>query len=551
MTSTNFSSRFSQWAMAAMATVVPAIGFAGARKALLLALIVVVVNGAFVLPVTHAQQTLGAVSGSVTDATGAVIPGASITLVNDQTTATRSTTSNNTGTYSVQDLFIGTYTLTIAAPGFNTQRLNGVRVQADRTATLSIRLKPGAVSTTVDVTATPQLNTVDTTNGYVLDSATIELTPLGTGSFTQLATLGPGVQADLLADTGTNTGLGNQNIYSNGQRLSSNTFTFNGVVTNNLFNGASSSQVTESRAVLNTGASFQSNGAIRTNTSIFDAIGESLPTPPQQTIAEERVNTSMFDAAQGATAGAHIDVTTKSGTNVLHGSVYGNFETSKLNANPFFNKQTGNPNPDLHRYLAGAELGGPILTNKLFFYASYQYTRDRDQLNSRTSYFAPLGITDDRSVAGLQPVLAAAGLPPGTPIDPVALAYLQAKLPDGQFLIRSPASTLARINFTGPASKFQADQANGNLNFVVSNKDTISSKYYFQQDPTESPFSSTSLLGFPQKFHAGSQVFSLENTTILSPRFTWNQKAGIVRQTVTSFTGQPFGPSAVGINLFG
>lgn len=501
--------------------------------------------------IAWAQQTLGTLNGTVTDQTGAAIPMASITVVSDQTASSRAVTSNAGGAYSIRDLSIGTYTITISAKGFNTEKIDSVVIQADRTATLSTQLKPGQVSSTVEVTASPMLNATDTTNGYVLDAATIEAIPLGTGSFTQLAILSPGVQADLLADTGTNTGLGNQNIYANGQRLSSNTFTFNSVMTNNLFNGASSSQVAENRAVLNTGESFQTNGTIRTNTSIFDAIGEALPSPPQQTIAEERVNTSMFDAAQGATAGAHIDVTTKSGSNNFHGSVYGNFETSGLNANPFFNKQLGLPTPDLHRYVAGAELGGPILTSKLFFYASYQYTRARDQLNSSTTYYAPLGLTNDRSAAGLQPVVVAAGLPANTPIDPVALVFLQAKLPTGQFLIEAPSSPTAAVAFTGPASKFQANQVNGNLTYIISSKDTISSKYYFQHDPTESPFSSTPLLGFPQNYNAGSQVFSLENTTLFSPRLSWDQKLGFVRLTVDSFTGQPFGPSTAGINLFG
>ncbi|MBB5339192.1 TonB-dependent receptor [Tunturiibacter gelidoferens] len=518
------------------------------RRAMLIALFLL---GALILPCADAQQTLGSVSGVISDATGAAISGASIVLVNDQTAASRTTDTNAHGSYLVQGLPIGIYTVTVTANGFDTEKLTGFLIQADRTASLVIRLKPGQVSSTIDVAATPQLDATDTTNGYVLDAASIEKVPLGTGSFTQLATLSPGVHADLLADTGTNTGLGNQNIYANGQRLSSNTFTFNGVVTNNLFNGASSSQVTESRAVLNTGESFQSNGAIRTNTSIYDAIGEALPSPPQQTIAEERVNTSMFDAAQGATAGAHIDVTTKSGANAFHGSVYGNWETSKLNANPFFNKQAGLPTPDLHRYIAGAELGGPIRKDKLFFYGSYQYTRARDQLNSLTSYFTPLGLTDDRSAAGLQAVVIAAGLPAGTPIDPVALTFLQVKLPGGQYLIESPATPGAQVQFIGPASKFLADQANGNVDYIVSKKDTLAAKYYYQHDPTESPFSSGPLLGFAQKYNAGSQVFSLENTAVLSPRLTWEQKAGIVRMTVGSFTGQPFGPSTPGINLFG
>ena len=500
---------------------------------------------------SHAQQSLGVITGTVTDPTRAAVPGATITAVNDQTAASRSGPSNGQGSYSFQALPIGTYSLTISAVGFGTQQIPNVLVQADRTVTLNISLPAGSVSTSVDVQAAPQLDVTDPTNGYVLDAAAIESTPLGTGSFTQLATLSPGVHADPLADTGTNTGLGNQNIYANGQRLSSNTFTFNSVLANNLFNGASSSQVAESRAVLNTGESFQANGTIRTNTSIFDAIGEALPSPPQQTIAEERVNTSMFDVAQGATAGAHIDVTTKSGTNDLHGSVYGNWETSELNANPYFNKQAALRTPDLHRYVAGAELGGPIVRDKLFFYGSYQYTRDRDQLNSSASYYVPSGLSDDRSAAGLQAVATAAGLPSGTAIDSVALHFLQAKLPGGQYIIRSPASGSTQVSFIGPASKFLANQANGNLGYNVSNKDSLALKYYFQHDPTESPFSSTSLEGFPQKFNAGSQVFSVENTSILSPHLTWEQKFGFIRMNVASLTGQPFTPGDASINLFG
>jgi hypothetical protein len=506
--------------------------------------------GFLVLP-AHAQQTLGSVSGTITDATGAAIPSANILLVNEQTAATRSTTSNGVGSYLVQDLSIGTYTVTITAPGFNTEKLTGFLVQADRTASLQIKLKAGDVSVSVDVSATAQLNTTDPTNGYVLDATTIENTPLGTGSFTQLATMSPGVQADPLAGTGANTGLGNQNIYANGQRSSSNTFTFNGVNTNNLFNGNSSSQVTEGRAVLNTGESFLTSGTIQTNTSISDAIGESLPSPPQQTIAEERVNTSMYDASQGATAGAHIDVTTKSGTNHLHGSAYGNWESSELNATPFFNNQTNVAKPDLHRYILGAELGGPIVHDRLFFYTSYQYTRDRDQLNSQAAYFAPLGLTSDRSPTGLESVLTAVGLPASTPIDPVAMTLLQAKLPSGQFLIRNPSTLGSEVQFLGAGSSFDSLQINGNADYVINKKDTLAFKYYFQHDPTQNPFGSTQLEGFPQTLNAASQTFSLENTHVFSSRLTWEQKVGLIRQLATSLTGQPLTPQDAGINLFG
>jgi hypothetical protein len=506
-----------------------------------------------------AQQTLGGIVGTVTDGSGAAVPSTKAALVSDTTGLSREVTGKANGEFAFSDLPAGSYTLTFTHDGYETSKHENVLVQADRVSTVNVQMKVGSVATSVEVTGNPSLNAVDTTNGNVMDSTQIESTPLGTGSFTQLATLAPGVSADLLSGTGTNQGLGNQNIWANGQRSTSNTFTFNSVMANNLFNGNSSSSVAASRAVLNTGESFQSNGSIGTNTSIYDAIGQALPTPPQQTISELRVNTSMFDAAQGATAGAHLDVTTKSGTNEYHGSVYGLLESGKLDADPFFNAQADLPTPDLHRYWAGAELGGPIVKQKLFFYTSYQYTRVRDQFKSLTKYFVPSNLTDDRSAAGLQAFATGVGLSPGTTLDPVAVAFLQAKVTPTQYLIESPndlESGVPNVQFDGPASKFNAAQANGNVDYHLSDNDVISSKYYYQHDPTESPFSSTPLLGFPQTFQSGSQVFSLENNHIFSPKITWDQKFGFLRMTANSQTAQPFGPADIGgssasINLFG
>jgi hypothetical protein len=200
----------------------------------------------------------------------------------------------------------------------------------------------------------------------------------------------------------------------------------------------------------------------------------------------------------------------------------------------------------------------------LFFYTSYQYTRVRDQFKSLTSYYVPTGLTDDRSASALQafatePAGQGGGLAPGTQLDPVALAFLEAKVSPTQYLISSPLNPRsggANVNFLGPASKFNAAQANGNLDYRFSDKDVISSKYYYQHDPTESPFSSGPLLGFPQTFQSGSQVFSLENSHIFSPKLAWDQKFGFLRMTADSLTSQPFGPnningSGAGINLFG
>ena len=336
----------------------------------------------------HAQETFGSILGTVTDAAGSVIPGAQVTLLDEQTNLARTVTSSSTGAYAFYSLPIGVYDLSVKQSGFDEPKYPALQVQADRTVTLNVQLHVGSVNSQVTVNAAPLLNAVDATNGYVLDSAQISNIPLATGSFTQIAVLAPGTSAELLSGTGTQTGLGNQPIWANGQRATSNTFLFNGVNTSNLFNGNSTSQVSSGRVVPNTGEGFGPGGNTLTATSVYDAIGEAMPTPPPETLQELRVNTSMYDAAQGSTSGAHIDMSTKSGTNDVHGTAYLYRQTNYLNAAPFFYKNDsvqygGNipenqVNPELHRFTAGATLGGPIVKDKVFGFISYNAVRVTD-----------------------------------------------------------------------------------------------------------------------------------------------------------------------------
>ena len=126
-------------------------------------------------------------------------------------------------------------------------------MQESQAKTINVTLKVGKATESVEVTANPMLNETDTTNGYTLDSKQIEITPLATGSFTQLAVLSPGVNAELLSNLDSNSGLGNQPIWANGQRDTSNTFQVNGVDATNLFNGKSSSGSNSQRYNFNTG----------------------------------------------------------------------------------------------------------------------------------------------------------------------------------------------------------------------------------------------------------------------------------------------------------
>src|ERR1022692_3872112 len=355
-----------------------------------------------------AQQTLGGITGEVTDSSGGVIPNVAVAVVGEQTSLTRTTRTNDSGVYLFVNLPIESYTLTYTAEGYDVQKTQHITVQANRTATVSAVLKVGQTTTTVEVEASPLMNATDTTNGYVMDKAQIEDVPLATGSFTGLAILSPGVKAELSGGTGSNSGLGNAPIWANGQRDTSNSFALNGVDASNLFNGKSTSQVPSARVINSTGVSSSTGagGVIQTLASVYLSIGNAIPTPAPETLQEVRVNASMYDAQQGSTSGAHIDMNTASGSNDWHGSAYMHRGTSWLNAPPFFFKQDAdipayNKVPQLHRYIAGGTFGGPIIKNKLFGFLAYQHLHVSDQEIGDSVLDVPVGLSDDRSASTL------------------------------------------------------------------------------------------------------------------------------------------------------
>ena len=535
------------------------------------------------IPKALPQQTLGGITGTVTDASGGALTDSVVMAVADGTQLTRTQKTNSMGSYEFVDLPIGSYTLTFTHAGFDTLKIPSIPVQADRIATVNAILKVGQVDVTVTVEASPLMNSEDTTNGYVLEKEQIESIPLPTGSFTGLAILSPGVSAELSGGAGVNSGLGNQPIWANGQRDTSNTFLLNGVDSSNLFNGKSTSSVASARIVNNTGlggaASLSSTSAepIQSTSSPYLAIGQALPTPAPETIAEFRVNTSMYDAQQGSTSGAHIDMSTNSGTNKLHGQAYVLRGTDALNAAPYFYNADGNipaadKVPELHRYTAGGTLGGPLLKNKLFGFISYQHVHDSDQEIGSSRFAVPPGLTDDRSPAALAalvngttssacpalpcnfsgsiPVSPTIGTAPGD-ISPIAYGLLNYKLPNGQFLIPSagsfvPSITFPENAFTPGTAYFLTQQAVSDLDWIVNPKDTLALKYYYQHDPSIAPYAYSGAPGFTQHLDAGSQVASISNTQILKPNLSIVEVFGFIREKIFSTISQPFTPQQFG-----
>jgi hypothetical protein len=511
-----------------------------------------------------AQQTLGGITGVAVDASGSAVPGASVAVKNVDTNLQLKATTSGKGEYEVLNLPLGNYSVSFSKDGFKTETHTSIIVQGNRITTVNGNLEVGQVATAVEVTSTPLLNAVDTTSGYVLDSQAINNTPLGTGSFTQLAILSPGLSADFMSTSGSNAGFGNQAIWANGQRDSSNSFSVNGVTADNIFNGKSTSQVESSRYTLNTGQTSAAAGDTQTNTSAYDSVGQGLATPPAETLQELRVNAAMYDSSQGSKAGAHIEVTTRSGTNAFHGEVYEYVQNTMFNAAPFFrNASTAisahDKVPALHYNRPGATIGGPIVKNKLFFFGAFQDIEDRDALNGSKTASVPLHLTDDRSAQGLANMLNADFGTSVTPsqISSAAVSLFQAKV-GGQYLIPTPqitnAATAAQLGYNvylqAPAS-FSARQAVVDLDYLINAKDRLAQKYIYQTAPSVAPFGGGSTLGFPKAVQAGSQTGALDNTVILGPTLTWEQRGGINRQYNYSSTSQGIGAQDVGINAFG
>ena len=526
-----------------------------------------------------AQQTLGTLNGTVLDSSSASVPGATVTIHSAQTNLERTATTQQNGFFQIFNLPIGTYSVKVTHEGFDTTELPAIDVQEARATTVPVTLKVGQTSTSVTVSASPLLNATDATNGYTLDSEQIAITPLATGSFTQLAVLSPGVSAELLSGLDSNAGLGNQPIWANGQRDTSNTFLVNGVDVTNLFNGKSSSGATSQRYNFNIGGGSTSSsssagsgaigGASQTGTSVYGSNGNSLPSPPPEFLQEIRVNTSLYDAQQGATSGAQIDANTATGGNAWHGQFYGTFANNSLNAAPyFFNQQyqlgtigvgafpASLANPALHRWTTGATVGGPILKNKLFFFAAYQRLYASDQSTGLSQLNVPSGLTDDRSAAGLANAAESWAADGSTfspsKIMPIASALLNAKLANGQYLIPSAQVTgpyqygVPNVTLVG-TSVLTGDHANAAVDYNLRGADHLSVKYYYQSDPVTKPYGFAQVGGFPLTQNNGSQVAAIGNSVSIGSKINWEQRLGFARmgsyshytQTVTSPSGDP------------
>jgi hypothetical protein len=483
---------------------------------------------ALLLPVITAQlafsqtSTTGAIRGTVTDSQGAVITGATVTVTSKATDQVRTVKSDSSGQYTVGLLPPEVYTISIEAPGFKTEQPAPVTVVVTETARADAKMVLGSNTETVEVTSqAAALQVENATLGTVVDGATIREVPLTNRNYTQVLTMSAGVAGDI--NNAASLGKGTQDVYVNGASSISNNFHMDGADINNYGSGRAGDFVQQA--------------------------GIAIPNP--DSLQEFKIQTTNYDAGFGRDAGANVDVVTKTGGNSIHGSVWEFFRNDVLNANDTFLKIGGQKRAVMKQNQFGGTIGGPIMKDKMFFFGSYQGTRQVNGLAS-TSYASNtlFPLTDDRSPAAIGAIACPSGgsgasfyggttvACDGSNINPVALNLLHQKIANGTYLIPTPqrytATSGIRIGqstFSIP-SHYKEDQFLINTDYILSQKHTLSQRYFYSNQPQNQPFSSqvnTPGNGVTPTFN--SQVAVLKLTSALNAHFLNEGLVGYIRNT--------------------
>ena len=505
-------------------------------------------------PGTAQTPGTGAISGVVLDPANRVVTNAEVTVVNRETHVSRQVRTSSEGLFRVPLLLPGRYSVSVNSPGFAGSSATEVPVASGEVSSIDVTLR--VASTRVDVQVNGGADRTElesSTIGGLVDTTAMESLPLSSRNYTQIIGLSPGVVADL--PTATTLGNGTQNVASNGATPTANNIQFNGIDANNLQ---------------------ENSAALAQNYEV----GTAIPAP--DTIQEFRVQTANYDAAYGRGSGASVDLVSKGGANQLHGSAWEFVRNNVFNANDFFSKLAGQPRADLKQNEFGASIGGPVRKDHTFFYGAYQGVSQANGLGTAQTAVMPV-FTSNRSAAALgaqfcpaghvdgsgQPstgYLTAAGgaqvACDGSNINPVAVAILNAKLPNGQLAIQNPQAVLPPspgtdptdqlplgVSVFHPAAHYREDQFDVNLDQKLNQKNSLSGRFFYSRATIDLPFSpnGASVPGWGTDALNRNTMFVLSDTHAFDSTLVNVARFGYVRFDGLAAVQNPISAQEVGV----
>jgi hypothetical protein len=493
----------------------------------------------------------GALVGVVLDPSNAVVSGVTLSLERLDAVERTSTLSDEKGRFGFFLLSPGIYVLRAHRSDFEPLQISKVIIAVTETVRLELHLLLPARLENAQVSSEPLLVQTDTPAlGRVVNERAASSLPLVTRNFAQIAGLSPGVITGVYnaGELGTGgialsqIGTSNDGIFVHGARSYDNNWQLDGISVSDVLSTSSASG--------------------------------GIPIPNPDTLEEFKVQTGLYDAAFGRGTGSNVGVITKDGSNDYHGSIFEFLRNDVLNANDFFLNETGQPRPALKQNQFGFAFGGPIQKNTLLFFGSYQGTQ---QINgeaagqTRIACTASLHeppLTNDRSATALGSLFggmtgALGGevvSPNGSNINPVALALLNFRLPNGSFLIPTPQAVNPSLPlaseglsvFSDPCH-FYEDQYLFNLDYIPSQKNHFAARSFLAHSSQSVSFAGNgmdsigNIPGFASPGTLDFVVFSLAHTHLLSSNSLNQARIGFVRTSSGTGADAPFAWSGVGV----
>ncbi len=445
------------------------------------------------------QDTTGALTGTVSDPSGASVAGAEVTLLNTQTGFTRTARTAEAGEYRIPFVPPGVYDVTVKNQGFKTQTQQALRVEIQQTRTVNFALELGATAETVVVQSTsPLLETETSQAGTVIKNDQVNNLPLNVRQFMQLTFLSPMVTPATGDFRSTEINRDVTMPAAAGQRPEQNNYQIDGI--DNRESGRNGFAVA----------------------------------PPVDSVSEFKVQTGLAPAEFGRGGGVIINVLTKSGTNQYHGSLYEFLRNNEFDARPFFSSRT---NP-LKRNQFGGALGGPIRKDKLFFFGNYEGLQQAATGNPPVGrVLTPAEKQGVFSTTIVDPLNGKTPFPnntiPGARFDPISKAVL-ALFPDPN----NPADLARNFIFNAvPSARTKRNNAVGRVDYNLNSGNNFYGRYLFNQEETIVPPNLPApSLSNGRNFYLRAQGASAGWNHVITPSFISNTSLGYTRYTNTQAT---------------